>query len=600
MPSAVPESRNVKYLEKGFLAFALLGLVFIAFKGLRLEPDTVRDWLMARACLEDAECLRAGPPSSFWEVRQGGLWVLMLAAVQKPGLGLFPVFVVALIGKLAAAWLLMRCAASTIGRAAAFWAGVLFWVLLATADDVAVLWNPTFVPLVSVWFYWAFFRAFETRRMAFWLIAMLALAVGIQLHLILILLVPVWIAALLWRRTPRRSSLFPTLLCGLVILAAVTWLCSADALRLTWERADQLRRVGSGGSAGFSVIAGLLLVAVTALPVLRRREKRVGAWAWKGLALSASLPMAAILFAPLAFRYEPTWRHLLPFLPPFIVVAAWLLARLLKDRRLWMQAAVAGVLLIRVPFAQPEARICFDDIQVLAQELRQHGVHTYHDAFRRIRSPQWTDIMNGLQIYLPLNDADALDAPKSLDAPELMALINRDSEPPASLPADWSVFTSLHSWLLIVSRPEQVDLSRFDYAYTDSREIPSSGFRSVALRWNGIAEGRPRVMQDSDGRRYLHLRTQVRAPNKGRVRLHPFNKDAPAEIVAIDGVPVEKPTGGEQAWTLLPDASGATGEINWWMDVSRTGSPGKLPFILEIREGEDTLFDLAARVRGMF
>jgi 4-amino-4-deoxy-L-arabinose transferase-like glycosyltransferase len=188
---------------------ALLRLPNLATRG-TWDGDQGHDMLMLRALVRDGTVPLLGPPTSIGDVHHGALYYYLLAPAAALTGGDSPVAVVLLIAlagivAVALTWWLAR---SIAGPVAGFVAGLAMTVSPATIDESTFLWNPNLIALSSAIALSGAWRAWTTRRPAWWLLAAVGTAVTMQCHVLGVTLLPI-VGALLVADVRRRPPGVP-------------------------------------------------------------------------------------------------------------------------------------------------------------------------------------------------------------------------------------------------------------------------------------------------------------------------------------------------------------------------------------------------------
>jgi len=207
------------------LLAAALRLPDLATRG-TWDADQGHDMLMLRALVRDGVIPLLGPPTSIGDVHHGALYYFLLAPAAALTGGDSPLAVVAWIalGGIAAVGVTWWLARSIAGPVAGLVAGLAMAISPAAIDESTFIWNPNLIALSSAVALAGAWRAWTTRRPAWWLVAAVGTAVTMQCHVLGVTLLPV-IGALLVadirRRTasPERRVLVRVGLGGLTIIA---------------------------------------------------------------------------------------------------------------------------------------------------------------------------------------------------------------------------------------------------------------------------------------------------------------------------------------------------------------------------------------------
>ena len=183
--------------------------------------------LMLRALVRDGVIPLLGPPTSIGDVHHGALYYFLLAPAAAITGGDSPLAVVAWIALagIAAVGVTWWLARSIAGPVAGFVAGLAMAISPAAVDESTFIWNPNLIALSSAVALAGAWRAWTTRRPAWWLVAAVGTAITMQCHVLGVTLLPVVGALLvadLRRRTValERRTLIRAGVGGVAIIAA--------------------------------------------------------------------------------------------------------------------------------------------------------------------------------------------------------------------------------------------------------------------------------------------------------------------------------------------------------------------------------------------
>ena len=182
--------------------------------------------LVLRALIRDGVVPLLGPPTSIGDVHHGALYYYLLApaaALTRGDLPLAVVLLIALAG-IAAVIVTWWLAREMAGPVAGLVAGLAMAISPATIDESTFIWNPNLIALSSAIALTGAWRAWTTRRPAWWLLAAVGTAVTMQSHVLGATLLPIVAALLiadLRRRTvaSERRALVRMGLAGLAVIA---------------------------------------------------------------------------------------------------------------------------------------------------------------------------------------------------------------------------------------------------------------------------------------------------------------------------------------------------------------------------------------------
>ena len=185
---------------------ALLRLPDLATRG-TWDGDQGHDMLALRALVRDGVWPLLGPPTSIGDVHHGALYYYLLAPAAALTGGDSPlavVFMIALAGiaAVAVAWWLGQAIA---GPVAGLVAGLAMAISPATIDESTFIWNPNLIGLASAVALAGAWRAWDTRRPVWWLLAAAGTAVTMQCHVLGVTLLPI-VGALLVADIRRRPG----------------------------------------------------------------------------------------------------------------------------------------------------------------------------------------------------------------------------------------------------------------------------------------------------------------------------------------------------------------------------------------------------------
>ncbi|MEA2609016.1 MAG: hypothetical protein QOJ75_1259 [Chloroflexota bacterium] len=281
---------------------ALLRLPDLATRG-TWDADQGHDMLVLRSLVRDGVIPLLGPPTSIGDVHHGALYYFLLAPAAALTGGDSPLAVVALIALagIAAVGVTWWLAGSIAGPVAGLVAGLAMAISPAAVDESTFIWNPNLIALSSAIALAGAWRAWTTRRPAWWLVAAVGTAVTMQCHVLGVTLLPIvgslLIAdvrrreALSERRAVTRAGLASVAIVALSFLPLVihelTTNFSEVQAALAWLRAG-------GDQASFAAPVRFLVIAIRVL-------------SWPLIGLVTAGPAAAIV-AIVALFALTTWR----------------------------------------------------------------------------------------------------------------------------------------------------------------------------------------------------------------------------------------------------------------------------------------------------
>ena len=222
--------------SRGGLALALVPIGLVAIAALLRLPnlatrgtwdaDQGHDMLVLRALVRDGVVPLLGPPTSIGDVHHGALYYYLLSPAAFLTGGDSPLAVTALIALAGIAAVLVTwwLARAIGGPVAGLTAGLLMAVSSAAVEESTFIWNPNLIALSSAVALAAAWRAWTTRRPAWWLLAAVGTGVTMQCHVLGITMLPVVGALLVADARARppgaeRRTVWRFGLAGLAIIA---------------------------------------------------------------------------------------------------------------------------------------------------------------------------------------------------------------------------------------------------------------------------------------------------------------------------------------------------------------------------------------------
>ncbi len=449
---AVGRRRAPRDLAAALAVMAVTALVLRArHVGVPLHPDTVRDMLYARDCVDARACHALGPPASFAGLTHGTSWLRLLEFVGRRGFGPDGArTAVDLLATLAAGvvFLAARRRAAT-GLAAL--AGVAFVVTSAQASGRPLLWNPSALSLPTAIFFALASSAAATGATATWVAAAAALAFSVDLHVASGALIPPFVAALVaWSHTPRRA----------IPLAVVSLLGTLALL----SHVTLARNLAVAGRHWEFLLALALSIAVGA--AARRRALALAEGPRVALALTTLVVPFALALALASAPSRPfANRYLLPMLPGLALLVAIALdafaARVAAITRrpaaqspiAWALAAATIAVVLTRPGAPVPRGWQLGELRPLATHLDARGWR-WPDLYVHLQGPGNWALLSGLGVF----QRDVRTSGRDDDV--VIVRAPRASLPP-SIPPRWDVATIGPGMVAVVrSLPSFIDRSR--------------------------------------------------------------------------------------------------------------------------------------------
>jgi flagellar biosynthesis protein FliQ len=242
------------------------------------DADQGHDMLVLRAFVRDGTIPLLGPPTSIGDFHHGALYYYLLAPAAALTSGDAPLAVVAAIAlagiaAVAVTWWLAR---SIAGPLAGIVAGLAIAVSAAAVDESTFIWNPNLIALSSAVALAGAWRAWDSVRPRWWLVAAIGTAVTMQCHVLGVTLLPI-VGALLVadaRRRGEAAARRAVMLAGLGGLAIVALAYVPLAVNeLTTDFSESraaLEYLAGGREAGAAPIPvrfGIVLLRVVSWPL---------------------------------------------------------------------------------------------------------------------------------------------------------------------------------------------------------------------------------------------------------------------------------------------------------------------------------------------
>jgi hypothetical protein len=364
------------------LAFALLAY---AAPPLSDHPDTVRDLLQARDCVDGGHCTAGGAQASFGQLRSGAAWPATLAALRWVGAPTQAVHVLVLAADSAAVAVLAALSGA--------WPAALLATALLIATREHLIWSPALLPLVAALAAAQWQRSRRNQQVRSW--AALGLLLGLQadlhplggLYAFAAMLVLPWTAAQPLRATLAGSA---AALCTAVALAPELQLANLRAVHLQggWLLVSgAILLLGSGVAAWWHAAKSQLIQGESC--------PRPFASPWP-LAASVALGAGAVLLAA-ALGVGPLHpRYFLAALPAMCMALGVGLA--------WLPRSIAPVVAAATAMAMGPASIGIGHpwsvVLATSSDLGQHRqgwpTHLY-----RVQGPGCRRLAAAVQLELP-------------------------------------------------------------------------------------------------------------------------------------------------------------------------------------------------------
>jgi hypothetical protein len=438
---SVPASHPPGRRSTGAIVFAVASVAAFAYLTATLDPpvthlDTARDWLSARDC-NRGDCPSWGPTASVLGLRQGALWIRVLAwglGHDLDAMGLQRLLVaLQALGAGALAWATAR--AGRTGWPAGLL--VLVYVLgLRSVEPGDLLWNPALAhPGVALLAAGALGLATGGGLICA-LLAGLGAALAVLGHVLGLVLLPV----LAWSLATARTRPLASLALGGVAFAGPVLL---DSWQAVVANASALAAAGLAWAppAAAATAAGVGLLLQRRLAAA---SDRAGVALLVVLALSAGFSAAIALPVALRAAWSPRFLFVLP---PFLALAGTLVLDAQLTRLPPTVAFVVGSV------APPAALACgvamwssndhagpaapwrLPEAERLAADLYGRGA-TYADLFRRLQGPWDRYLLGTLAGLDPAPDPVPVTADRAAESALLVLRLARADVPP-SLPPGW-------------------------------------------------------------------------------------------------------------------------------------------------------------------
>lgn len=584
---------------------AILGAWFLSMSafGVLAGTDTTRDFLMARACVDQGACTQVGPRTSIPLFAQGGLWPLLLAGLSPLGMeGIQAVTLLLLFLSLAG---LAVLGARLAGPAAGFLA-VAASILAGriARDEGIVLWNATLLALPATLLIASALAAAsdDERPGAGWIPPALALSLLVQLHPVGLAFVP-FVAALYIRFRPRRHLAA----WGLAALAAfvLPWfLTSWEAVVQAVRALSEAGSAGSGtaipaGSGVAAIVAGGMAIVWAAVRFWPSASSSSAAV--RVVLADLSFGPAAVVFAGLAVTGRAFETHYaIPLRPGLALAAAWgtawsvraLAARsarsigpVARQAATWAAVGLVALAVARDPALRDvEGAWTMADVRTLAGHLQARGVCTYEDAVRRIVGADAYLLLSSLQ-YAGRFDGPCTPEPDA--TPLLVHRVPAWSDGPGpdnavDLPARGGGRLRVRPLANTLGRPGAARIERAD----GRSEAVRRGLDPVPIGAGEPGYPAVRALAGRERIRSLAVSYPVAGPTAGSIRIVPCGVPAWAGYkvreVTAPGLPARAGPGGSLVLEALAPGQTGSVEVVWESRDTAGATPRFLPAVLQI------------------
>lgn len=376
-----------------FVAFALLAY---AAPPLSDHPDTVRDLLQARDCVDGGHCIAGGAQASFGQLRSGAAWPATLAALRWVGAPTEAVHTLVLAANSAAV--------AVLAAVSGAWPAAILTAALLITTREHLIWSPALLPLVAALAAALWQRSSQNQQIRSW--AMLGLLLGLQvdlhplggLYALTAMLMLPWTAP-----QPLRAAVASSLAALVVALALAPEVQLAN-LRALHQQSSWLLATGASALLGSGVAAWRYASKSQRLQDNCRPIDVPCAWP---ISAAAVLGAAAVLLAASLGVGSVHPRYFLAALPAVSMGLGLGLA--------WLPRSFAPVAAAATAFALGPASIGvghpWSVVVQSARDLSQHGqgwpTHLY-----RVQGPGCRRLAAAVQLELP---AVASPSAESLD-----------------------------------------------------------------------------------------------------------------------------------------------------------------------------------------
>lgn len=381
-----------------------------------VHPDTARDLLQAVACsIGNTELCQQGPHTSFAGL-QGALWprFLMVGNELRIPLPAMQALTLAFIA-IGAGTTGAAVKRYTDEKLSSMTASIVFVGLSLLTIEYPVFWNPSLLPLPLAVFVWALLEHSREGRTAPALIASVALALCVDLHIVCLAFAPL---LLMTTVASARHHVF-----ALVLVFAGFFFTVFAVSPMTWAT-NFLALDGAYGDA--PLMLGPLSCAALGLALRSRWQNLAPARraAWLVFLMAAWLAIPAIIG-----RFEP--RYAAPSVPALSIALGWAPLRLRKGARRAL-AGGAAYWLATLPGSHGWHRLaldsCLECIARLAPAVERHGIGG-QSVFFQLEGLSMDELASLVAFSRPADST-----------PERLAVIRAErSHLPSPIPETWTL-----------------------------------------------------------------------------------------------------------------------------------------------------------------
>lgn len=374
-------ARSVPWLA----ALAVWLLLAALMPAATVHSDTTRDLAMARDCAQAGHCATAGATTSLSGLRQGALWLDLLAlgrvlALEPGTLHHVLLALHAAVAGVAVAWARRRSAAG--------WRAAPLLLLASCLAAAPVLWNPMAMLPFATLGTLAALTWLERPGAKAALLAGALLGLAVDTHPIAIVLLFAVLAQGAVRGSARQAAL--------VALAASAVVALVSPAALFEDGAALLRRPAlAAGLAGLAAASGGLAW------LLRKRASPATAM--------AATCILALVAGNAVLEHAPSGRYLVPALPPLALAMA-----LLAPTSRWLEvlfvSMVALVIGVRMHVVGGHWQWTYADAHRVAEEASKSGI-AWPDLLFRVHGPDARRLAVAASLWLPADGTTTADTP---------------------------------------------------------------------------------------------------------------------------------------------------------------------------------------------